>query len=157
VYLARQFIDFEPGIHFSQFQMQSGTTGINSVRIYSPIKQAKDNDPSGLFIRRWVPELTAVPTECIAEPHKHFGTEPGTLFAPGDSAAQKLGAPYPPPIVDHKRAYAEAKRRIFERRGKASTRREAQRVCFKHGSRKRPAQSAGRHDDDRGGAVERSA
>ena len=55
-FLARQFLDFEPGIHWSQMQMQSGTTGINTLRIYSPSKQAIDQDPSGEFVRRWVPE-----------------------------------------------------------------------------------------------------
>ncbi|MEM7313178.1 MAG: FAD-binding domain-containing protein, partial [Planctomycetota bacterium] len=50
VYLAQHFLDFEPGIHFSQFQMQSGTTGINALRIYSPIKQVVDQDPDGEFI-----------------------------------------------------------------------------------------------------------
>jgi len=55
-FLARQFLDFEPGIHWSQMQMQSGTTGINTVRIYSPTKQAADHDPLGRFVRRWVPE-----------------------------------------------------------------------------------------------------
>ena len=47
MYLGGLFLDFEPGIHFSQFQMQSGTTGINTIRIYSPAKQAKDQDPQG--------------------------------------------------------------------------------------------------------------
>jgi deoxyribodipyrimidine photo-lyase len=56
LHLARQFLDFEPGIHWSQMQMQSGTTGINTLRIYSPAKQACEHDPAGLFIRRWVPE-----------------------------------------------------------------------------------------------------
>ncbi|MDP3616045.1 MAG: FAD-binding domain-containing protein [Rubrivivax sp.] len=57
LFLARQFLDFEPGIHWSQMQMQSGTTGINTLRIYSPAKQARDQDPQGLYIRRWVPEI----------------------------------------------------------------------------------------------------
>ena len=47
LYLARVFLDYEPGIHYSQVQMQSGTTGINAVQIYSPIKQVKDHDPRG--------------------------------------------------------------------------------------------------------------
>jgi len=57
LFLARQFLDFEPGIHWSQMQMQSGTTGINTLRMYSPAKQASDHDPQGLYIRRWVPEI----------------------------------------------------------------------------------------------------
>jgi deoxyribodipyrimidine photo-lyase len=56
LFLARQFLDFEPGIHWSQMQMQSGTTGINTLRMYSPAKQAADHDPDGVFIRRWVPD-----------------------------------------------------------------------------------------------------
>jgi deoxyribodipyrimidine photo-lyase len=57
LFLARQFLDFEPGIHWSQMQMQSGTTGINTLRIYSPTKQAADHDPQGEYVRRWVPEF----------------------------------------------------------------------------------------------------
>ena len=67
-HLARQFLDYEPGIHWSQIQMQSGVTGINSVRAYSILKQSQDQDPEGEFIKRWVPELTHVPMEHIHEP-----------------------------------------------------------------------------------------
>ncbi|MDZ7659559.1 cryptochrome/deoxyribodipyrimidine photo-lyase family protein [Fodinibius sp.] len=69
-FLGRQFLDFEPGIHYSQFQMQAGTMGVNSVRIYNPVKQGYDHDPKGNFIRQWVPELRQVPTELIHEPWK---------------------------------------------------------------------------------------
>jgi pimeloyl-ACP methyl ester carboxylesterase len=68
LHLARHFLDFEPGIHWSQMQMQSGTTGINTVRIYNPVKQSHDHDPAGRFIRRWIPELERVPDAAIHTP-----------------------------------------------------------------------------------------
>ena len=44
-YLGGLFPDFEPGIHFSQFQMQSGTTASIRFESTSPAKQARDQDP----------------------------------------------------------------------------------------------------------------
>ena len=69
LYLGKKWIDWEPGIHWPQMQMQSGVTGINTIRIYSPRKQAQDQDPKGLFIKRWVPELSEVPDAYLPEPH----------------------------------------------------------------------------------------
>lgn len=106
VFLARHFLDFEPGIHYCQFQMHAGTAGINSMRIYSPIKQVKDQDPNGEFIKKWVPELASVPSEFLAEPHKM------TIF---DQMAYncKIGRDYPKPVVDHEKAYKSAKEKLF--------------------------------------------
>ena len=69
LFLARQFLDFEPGIHWSQMQMQSGTTGINTLRIYSPAKQARDHDTEGRYVAQWVPELgtSAYPQPIVDE------------------------------------------------------------------------------------------
>ncbi len=67
LHLARLFTDYEPGIHYSQFQMQSATTGINAIRIYNPAKQALDQDPNGEFVRRWSPDSPSVPIVDHAE------------------------------------------------------------------------------------------
>ncbi len=133
LHLARLFLDYEPGIHYSQIQMQSGVTGINTVRIYSPIKQVKDQDPSGTFIRRWVPELMDVPDKHLAEPHKMNGMEQ-SLFG------CQIGRDYPSPVVDHATASKRARDRIFEVRKTAEAKAEAKRVYLKHGSRRRPRQ-----------------
>lgn len=129
VFLARHFLDFEPGIHFSQFQMQSGTTGINAVRIYSPIKQVTDHDPTGKFIRAFVPELANVPDKFLAEPHK-------MPLSTQDQVGCIIGQHYPQPIVEHTVAYKTARDRIYALKKLDVSRQEARRVQQKHGSRK---------------------
>lgn len=129
LFLARQFLDFEPGIHWSQMQMQSGTTGINTLRMYSPTKQAQDHDPQGQFIRRWLPELARVPLPYLAEPWKM------------DISVQRMarcliGQDYPAPIVDEKSALKSAKDRLYGLRRRDDARAEAGQVQAKHGSRK---------------------
>ena len=44
--------------------MQSGTTGVNTLRVYSPAKQARDQDPQGRYIRQWVPEIGSAAYPC---------------------------------------------------------------------------------------------
>ncbi len=119
--LARLFTDYEPGIHWSQSQMQAGETGINTVRVYSPVKQGYDQDPTGDFTRRWVPELRGLDGKALQEPW--------TL--------PELPAGYPTRIVDHVQSAKEAKQRIYALRGSQEARAEASGVFEKHGSRKR--------------------
>lgn len=126
LHLARQFTDFEPGIHWPQVQMQSGTTGMNTVRIYNPVKQGRDQDPDGVFTRRWVPELAAVPDEYLQEPWRWAG------------AGQVLGRTYPAPIVDVAEAARHAREKVWAVRKGGAFRTEASRVIDKHASRKDP-------------------
>ena len=121
LHLARQFVDYEPGIHWPQVQMQSGTTGINTMRVYNPVKQGYDQDAAGSFVRRFVPELAAVPGAFVHEPWRW------------DGAAQLA---YPAPIVDHLAAAQAAKQALSALRKTPQHRSEADGIAHKHGSRK---------------------
>ena len=129
LFLARQFIDFEPGIHFSQCQMQSGTTGINTLRIYSPTQQARVQDPDGVFIRRWVPELARVPAGFVHEPWRMTASQ---QLASGCT----IGRDYPPPVVDHATAWRAARERLGAVRRRDDAQAEAQTIQDQHGSRR---------------------
>ncbi|MEM6884674.1 MAG: FAD-binding domain-containing protein, partial [Verrucomicrobiota bacterium] len=130
LHLARLFTDYEPGIHWPQVQMQSGTTGINSIRIYSPAKQSVDQDPQGIFIRQWVPELQQLPEYYLAEPEKTPEMEQSMYSC-------RIGIHYPEPVVEHVTAYKAAQKRIRASRYQNGSKRERQKIYQKHGSRKR--------------------
>jgi deoxyribodipyrimidine photo-lyase len=128
-WLACQFIDYEPGIHISQIQMQSGCTGINTLRIYNPVKQGQDHDPDGTFIRRWVPELRGVSTADIHEPWKM----PELLQL---ETGFRMGEDYPWPVVDHTEAVRHARAAFSALRKQDEYWQASQDVLRKHGSRK---------------------
>jgi deoxyribodipyrimidine photo-lyase len=130
-HLARVFTDYEPGIHWPQVQMQSGTTGMNTVRIYNPVKQGQDQDPEGVFTRRWVPELAEVPDRHLQAPWEWEG------------AGRLLGRRYPAPVVDVAAAARAARDRVWAVRRGEDFRAEADRIVAKHASRKDGG--AGRH------------
>ncbi|MEN0064062.1 MAG: FAD-binding domain-containing protein [Myxococcota bacterium] len=127
--LARHFLDFEPGIHYPQFQMQSGTTGINALRIYDPVKQVRDQDPDGQFIRQWVPELARVPVQHLAEPHRMSGIEQA-------EAGCRIGVEYPAPIVENVPSIVKARRIIESVRRRPESRARSRDVHRRHGSRR---------------------
>ena len=130
LHLARLFTDYEPGIHWPQVQMQSGTTGINTLRMYSPVKQSHDQDGEGVFIRRWVPELAAVSAAFVHEPWRMPTMEQ-------ERSGCVVGRDYPRPVVDHAEAVKFARASFTVARGSADVRAATGEVLRKHGSRKR--------------------
>lgn len=92
-HLAQLFLDYEPGIHYPQFQMQAGSTGVHIVRVYNPVRNALKYDSTGLFTRKWIPELAALPDQFIHEPWK-LSTMEQQLYG------ITLGKDYPMPVVD---------------------------------------------------------
>ena len=92
-FLAQQFLDYEPGIHYPQFQMQAGTTGINMIRVYNPVKNSLEHDEQAFFIKKWLPQLANLPLSFIHQPW---------LMTSMDERLYnfKLGLDYPKPVID---------------------------------------------------------
>ena len=124
-HLAKKFLDYEPGIHYSQIQMQSAVTGINTVRIYNPVKNSTDLDPKGDFIKKWVSELESIPSEYIHEPWKMTKIE------------QKMynfyiDKDYPYPIIDLETSRKKALEEIWKIRKSPKSKINATKILEKH-------------------------
>ncbi len=115
--LAQLFTDYEPGIHISQVQMQSGVTGINLPRIYSVSKQSVDQDPDAIWIKSIFPQLSEVDPQLIH--------------------TAELDNVYLPQIIDLKSSARDARERIWSIRKSNEFKKEAAAVYIKHGSRKK--------------------
>ncbi len=127
-HLAKAFLDYEPGIHFPQFQMQAGTMGVNTIRIYNPIKQGLEHDPEGEFIRMWVKELSHLPPSLVHEPWKMSQLEQAFYnYQPGIT--------YPHPIVDVDSAAKTARESIWQKKKSKEVKENNRAILQKHTKR----------------------
>lgn len=124
-HLARMFLDFEPGIHYPQFQMQAGVTGANMIRIYNPVKQAQEHDPNGSFIKKWCPELVELEPPLVHMPWEISPLEAQMMdFTPG--------VDYPDPIIDVTQSYRAAQKKLWDFRKRDDVKAEAKRILERH-------------------------
>jgi len=128
-HLAKQFLDYEPGIHYPQFQMQAGTMGVNTIRTYNPIKQSKDHDPKGVFIKKWVVALQHVPENLIHEPWLMSQIEQELYQC-------KIGTDYPAPIIDLKTSAAYAREHLWGTKKSKEVQKNNEKILAVHTKRK---------------------
>ncbi len=105
-YFAQHLIDFDLAANNGGWQW-AASTGCDAqpwFRIFNPVRQSQRFDPSGTFIRRYLPQLAALPDASI---HAPWLARPIDLA----TAGVLLGKNYPLPVVDHD----EARRKTLAR------------------------------------------
>lgn len=130
-HLAKLFLDFEPGIHYPQFHMQAGITGINLIRLYNPIKQSQEKDPRGEFIRKWCPELTELPNEIIHQPWQLTQMEQQMYDV-------HIGVDYPLSIIDFESSAKAARDKLWAFQKRDDVKAEGRRILKRHTLPNRP-------------------
>ena len=105
----RQLLDGDPALNGGNWQWVAGVgaDALPAFRIFNPITQARRFDPSGDYVRRWVPELASVPGAAVHAPWEAGGV-----------------AGYPTPIVDHDDARRRALAAFGVRPGRTTAARQ---------------------------------
>ncbi len=105
----RELIEDDPALASGNWQWIAGVGAdlAQFPRIYNPRRQARSFDPRGTYVRRWIPELGALPESHAFASSSAAGRPQMTLPLFG-------GAPYPAPVVDHERAARDFLRRYVE-------------------------------------------
>jgi deoxyribodipyrimidine photo-lyase len=96
-------VDFDVANNAMGWQWVAGS-GIDAApyfRIFNPILQSQKFDSDGEYIRKWLPELSKLPSKHIHQPWK----APEELLHAADI---ELGKTYPLPIIDHSFARSRA-------------------------------------------------
>lgn len=84
-----------------QWVAGSGADAAPYFRVFNPVTQGAKFDPDGAYVRRWIPEIAALPDKHIHAPWE----APLSVLA---DAGIQLGRTYPAPIVDHAKARLRA-------------------------------------------------
>lgn len=111
--LAAQWLDYEPAIHLDQLQHHAGVGPAAPPTLADPVAYGLAHDPSGTYVRRWLPALRPLPDDYVHQPWL-------LPLAEQERLGCRVGRHYPAPLVEHEPVARAARAALVElRRRKA--------------------------------------